>query len=75
MKVDRNFFIQWKNTNVCLDFWCPECGGQSHFDGYFAYQVRCPYCGKMWRLGNSVSIESGNNSLEYLQAIDSGDEQ
>lgn len=37
-------FIQWKGTDVCLDYYC-ECGEQSHFDGYFAYRLKCPYCG------------------------------
>lgn len=42
-------FIQWKGTNVCLDFTC-ECGHHGHFDGYFAYVLRCTYCGKTWEM-------------------------
>lgn len=42
-------FIQWKNTDVCFDFWC-ECGAQGHFDGYFAYVVKCPECERLWEM-------------------------
>ncbi len=42
-----NAFIQWKGTDVCFDFYC-ECGGQGHFDGYFAAQLRCGNCGAIW---------------------------
>jgi hypothetical protein len=36
-------FLQWKNTDACFDFYC-ECGGHSHYDGFFAYYATCPYC-------------------------------
>lgn len=42
-------FIQWKGTDVCLDFTC-ECGFTGHFDGYFAYVLRCRGCGKEWEM-------------------------
>ena len=42
-------FIQWKGTDVCMDFWC-ECGAHLHFDGYFAYAVRCPHCKTIWQM-------------------------
>lgn len=29
-------FIQWKGTDVCMDFHC-ECGVHMHFDGDFAF--------------------------------------
>ena len=32
-------FIQWKGTDLCMDFYCPECGDHSHFDGEFAYSI------------------------------------
>lgn len=31
-------WIQWKGTDVCMDFHC-ECGEANHYDGYFAYQI------------------------------------
>ena len=49
-------FIQWKGTDVCLDVHCPRCGFHSHYDGYFAYYVRCAGCGAVWELGTSVTL-------------------
>lgn len=40
-------FIQWKGTDVCLDFYC-VCGAGGHFDGYFAYYIQCGECGKVY---------------------------
>lgn len=42
-------FIQWKGTDVCIDFRC-ECGAHCHFDGYFAYTVKCPHCETVWEM-------------------------
>jgi hypothetical protein len=49
---DVTMFIQWKGTDVCLDFHCP-CGISSHFDGYFAYAVKCQ-CGAIYEMGTQV---------------------
>lgn len=50
---DASMFIQWKGTQVCLDFMC-ECGAQSHLDASFAYYVRCPDCGAVYEMGTQV---------------------
>lgn len=42
-------FIQYKNTDICIDFRC-DCGGDYHFDGYFAYVLQCPACGTNWEM-------------------------
>lgn len=42
-------FLQWKGTDACFDFWC-ECGAQSHFDGLFAYQLKCGSCGALFAM-------------------------
>ncbi len=42
-------FIQWKGTDVCMDFHC-KCGAHCHFDGYFAYVVQCPHCMTKWEM-------------------------
>jgi hypothetical protein len=42
-------FVQWKGTDVCLDFRC-TCGWDGHFDGYFAYVVRCGGCDALWEM-------------------------
>jgi hypothetical protein len=46
---ETHAFIQWKNTDVCMDFYC-DCGAHCHFDGYFAYAVKCPHCGTIWQM-------------------------
>ena len=42
-------FIQWKGTDACFDFHC-ECGEHNHFDGYFAYVVKCAKCSQEWEM-------------------------
>jgi hypothetical protein len=42
-------FLQWKGTDACFDFHC-ECGASCHFDGDFAYAVKCPHCGTVWEM-------------------------
>lgn len=44
-----NIYIQWKGTDVCMDFHC-ECGAICHFDGTFAYTVKCPHCNVVWEM-------------------------
>lgn len=46
-------WIQWKGTNVCMDFHC-ECGAFCHFDGDFAYTVKCPHCETIWEMPSTV---------------------
>ena len=42
-------FIQWKGTNVCMDFQC-DCGHSQHIDAMFCYTVTCPGCGAVWEM-------------------------
>jgi len=51
--TDAEMFIQWKGTSVCLDFYCP-CGAHGHYDGDFAYNLRCPACGAVFELGTQA---------------------
>lgn len=51
---DASMFIQWKGTDVCLDFICGECGTQGHFDGMFAYLLGCPECDTIYEMGTQV---------------------
>ena len=48
-------FIQWKGTDVCMDVYC-ECGEHSHFDGPFAYYIKCPTCGTVYACGDHVEL-------------------
>ena len=51
--TDATMFLQWKGTEVCLDFRCP-CGATGHFDGWGAYFLMCPSCGSVYELGTQV---------------------
>jgi len=42
-------FIQWKGTDACFDFYC-DCDGFNHFNGDFAYVVKCAECGQEWEM-------------------------
>lgn len=53
---EASMFIQWKGTEVCLDFYC-ECGTHGHFDGDFAYSLRCPACEAVYELGTQVIVK------------------
>ncbi len=48
-------FLQWKGTDVCLDFRC-ACGEGGHFDGYFAYHLRCTNCGRVYTMPSTVVL-------------------
>ena len=48
-------WIQWKGTDVCLDFHC-ACGSHLHFDTYFLYAVRCLDCQRMYTVGAHVQV-------------------
>lgn len=65
-----NSFIQWKGTDVCLDFTC-DCGARNHFDGYFAYHIQCWSCKQVYKLGDSIYVEKIDDPgfLSPLQSI------
>lgn len=46
-------FIQWKGTDVCMDFHC-ECGQHYHIDAEFAYTVKCVKCEAVWEMPSHV---------------------
>jgi ribosomal protein S27E len=50
---EADMFIQWKGTEVCMDFRCP-CGAEGHVDASFAYYVRCHGCGAIYEMGTQV---------------------
>lgn len=49
-------FIQWKNTDVCLDFHC-ECGEHLHFDGFFLYAIGCGVCGRSYSMPSTIRLK------------------
>ena len=50
----RNY-IQWKGTDVCMDFHC-MCGNSIHIDDDFVYAVKCLSCNTVWELGTEVQV-------------------
>ncbi len=46
---ETHAFIQWKGTDACFDFHC-DCEAHTHFDGFFAYVVKCGACGQRWEM-------------------------
>jgi transcription elongation factor Elf1 len=62
---DADMFIQWKGTEVCLDFNCP-CGHEGHVDAGFAYFVECGGCGAVYQMGTQViakRVEPGERAV------------
>lgn len=47
--------IQWKGTDLCMDFNCP-CGQYSHFDGITFNYIKCFKCGQNYQLSHEISI-------------------
>ena len=60
-------FIQYKGTDICLDFHC-SCGTDGHFDGDFAYALRCAGCGKTFAMPHSIELVEGfsNGSVKDI---------
>jgi len=48
-------FVQWKGTDVCLDLHC-RCGHDGHFDGDFAYFLRCVACGRVYEMPHTFFL-------------------
>lgn len=61
-------FLQWKNTDACLDLACP-CGAGLHFDGFFARELTCGHCAQTWQLQGTVQADpilSRGSNLKIL---------
>lgn len=56
-------FIQWKGSDVCLDFTC-SCNYRGHLDADFAYAVRCPTCQRVWVLPHTFELVEDDGSYE-----------
>src|ERR1051325_4443271 len=48
-------FVQWKGTELCMDFTC-VCGRSGHIDDSFCYFLRCPSCERVYELAPVVSV-------------------
>jgi uncharacterized protein (DUF983 family) len=67
-------FVQWKGTDLCMDLYCPECGESSHFDGFFAYHIRCPNCKAVFKMPQDLAIERVPEE-PGMQILDAEEEQ
>lgn len=61
-------WIQWKGTNVCMDFYC-ACGAHLHIDDEFCYHVKCMHCGSVYMMNGhveaiKVEVPSGGAIIE-----------
>jgi len=50
-------FIQWKGTDLCMDMYCPQCGTHNHYDGEFAYNIRCGHCKAVFEMPTDVPLK------------------
>jgi hypothetical protein len=48
-------WIQWKGTDICMDIHC-ICGTHGHFDGDFAYSLKCIDCGREYATGQNIKL-------------------
>ena len=48
-------WIQWKGTNACMDVYC-ACGHHGHVDADFAYNVKCPECGRVYACDGHIKL-------------------
>lgn len=62
-------FIQWKGTDVCLDFHC-RCGASGHFDGDFAYNLRCTVCDTVWNMPIHLIPREGSADDGTVQDVE-----
>ena len=53
MTKEAEVFLQYKGTDICLDFYC-TCGAQGHFDGFFAHRLKCPKCNQEWVMPHNL---------------------
>lgn len=48
-------FLMWKNFDVLMDFTC-SCGAESCIVGWFAYNVKCPKCKRVFACSPYVEL-------------------
>jgi hypothetical protein len=54
-KEETHGWIQWKGTDVCMDFNC-QCGFGGHIDADFVYHIRCPQCDKVYFCNGHIEM-------------------
>jgi len=71
--IAKSNFIQWKGTDICMDFNC-KCGHQNHYDGRFAYYVQCAGCKQIYKLADSIEMEEVDRAEDPIQSVLDEDE-
>lgn len=67
--------VQWKGTDVCLDFHC-LCGAYGHVDDYFVYRVECGGCGRRYAVPDTLMLmplerdPGGDDQLTHSVDVD-----
>jgi len=59
-------WVQYKGTDLCVDLHC-ECGHHGHYDGLFAYAMKCSKCTTPYAVGQNIKlIPLGHKEEEYF---------
>lgn len=58
-------WIQWKGTDVCMDFNCGKCGYRGHIDDEFVYYIECPECHALYEVSGFVEMIEADESNRY----------
>ena len=48
--------VQWKGTDLCMDFNCPNCEQNSHFDGITFGFIKCFKCETNFQLQPEIAF-------------------
>ena len=72
MTKDPWAYVQWKGTDVCIDFHClcdkeDEPAGVGHFDGYGAYFLKCMRCHRVYKVPTELKLELASEDDHYVE--------
>ena len=65
---DADMFIQWKGTEVCMDFSC-ACGESYHIDADFTYFLHCRKCDSTYEMGTQVIAKKVDMTLPKYKGV------
>lgn len=52
-----------------MDFHC-ECGHHNHYDGFFAYYVKCAGCEQVYKMDESIKMQRVyDENLDPIESI------
>ena len=64
--------VQWKSTDLCMDFWCPECGEYTHFTGLFGYYVQCGSCETRFEMPTDLALKKVEKQEGQMTLFEDG---